>query len=180
MSDFVAACRREWSKLGVPDSVADDMAAEISADLADAASDGVSAEELLGDPTSFAAAWAAERGVIGLRDDPHRFEWRRGLVPVVLLLAVAAVAAGVAILATRPGSSSVSPLAVGRGPGAQVWTATPARPRSLVLTPVQTMFFAPSHGSNASTVAWIFIAVGGAGVVLTAVSWRVRRMPARA
>jgi hypothetical protein len=68
MSDFVEQCRGEWKRLGVPDSVAEEMAADLASDLRDAESEGVSAEELLGDsvfdPRSFAASWAAERGVI--------------------------------------------------------------------------------------------------------------------
>src|SRR6266702_238341 len=43
------------------------MAADLAADLKEAEADGVSPEEVLGsgafDPRSFAAAWAAERGV---------------------------------------------------------------------------------------------------------------------
>jgi hypothetical protein len=68
MSDFVEQCRGEWKRLGVPDPVAEEMAADLVSDLREAAAEGVSAEELLGssasDPRSFAASWAAERGVI--------------------------------------------------------------------------------------------------------------------
>ena len=67
-SDFVEQCRQEWSRLGVPDALAEEMAAELAADLKEAEADGISAEGLLGDsasdPRSFAASWAAERGVI--------------------------------------------------------------------------------------------------------------------
>src|SRR5581483_1115073 len=68
MSDFVEQCRREWKRLGVPDPVAEEMAADLATDLGEAAAEGMSAEALLGssvfDPRSFAASWAAERGVI--------------------------------------------------------------------------------------------------------------------
>lgn len=68
MNDFVQQCRREWKRLRVPDPVANEMAADLAADLKEAEAEGVSEEELLGtsafDPCSFAAAWAAERGVI--------------------------------------------------------------------------------------------------------------------
>jgi len=68
MSDFVQQCRREWERLRVPDSVANEMAADLAADLKEAETEGVSAEEVLGrsafDPRSFAASWATERGVI--------------------------------------------------------------------------------------------------------------------
>ena len=52
----------------MPDPVANEMAAELEADLQEAEAEGASAEEVLGtgafDPRSFASAWAAERGVI--------------------------------------------------------------------------------------------------------------------
>ena len=68
MSDFVEQCRREWKRLGVSDPLADEMAADLASDLSEAEADGVSVQELLGgsafDPPSFAAAWAAERGII--------------------------------------------------------------------------------------------------------------------
>jgi hypothetical protein len=68
MSDFVEQCRLEWKRLGVSDPLADEMAADLTADLAEAEADGVSADELLGssasDPRFLAASWAAERGII--------------------------------------------------------------------------------------------------------------------
>ena len=33
MSEFVDECRREWHRLGVPDPVANEMAADLTADL---------------------------------------------------------------------------------------------------------------------------------------------------
>ena len=68
MSDFVEQCRREWRRLNVPDPLAEEMAADLASDLREAEADGVSAEEFLGssafDARSFAASWAAERGII--------------------------------------------------------------------------------------------------------------------
>lgn len=68
MSEFVDECREEWRRLGVPDPVANEMAADLTADLREAESEGVSAEEVLGtgafDPRSFAGDWARERGVV--------------------------------------------------------------------------------------------------------------------
>ena len=68
MNEFVEECRREWKRLRVPDPAANEMAAELAADLQEAEAEGVSAEDLLGsgafDPRSFATAWAAERGLI--------------------------------------------------------------------------------------------------------------------
>jgi hypothetical protein len=60
MSDFVEQCRSEWKRLGVPDPLAEEMAADLASDLRDAEGEGVSAEEYLGssvfDPRSFAAS----------------------------------------------------------------------------------------------------------------------------
>jgi hypothetical protein len=68
MNDFVEQCRAEWKRLGVPDPLAEEMASDLTSDLAAAEADGVSAEEFLGssffDPRSFASSWARERGVI--------------------------------------------------------------------------------------------------------------------
>src|SRR5262249_6625359 len=62
-------CRREWQRLSVPDQVANEMAADLKADLEEAEAEGASPEAVLGseafDPRSFAASWAAERGVVG-------------------------------------------------------------------------------------------------------------------
>lgn len=60
MSDFVEQCLREWERLRVPAPVANEMAADLAADLEEAEAEGVSAEEVLGrsafDPRSFAAS----------------------------------------------------------------------------------------------------------------------------
>ena len=66
MNAFVEECRREWKRLGVPDGLAEEMAAELESDLAEAEADGVSAAEMLGesDPRRFAANWARERGLV--------------------------------------------------------------------------------------------------------------------
>jgi hypothetical protein len=66
MPAFIEECRSEWKRLGVPESMADEMATELEADLAEAEADGVSAAEILGesDPRRFAAMWAGERGLV--------------------------------------------------------------------------------------------------------------------
>jgi hypothetical protein len=68
MNDFVEQCLREWKRVGVADAVANEMAADLDADLRDAAADNVAPEEVLGngifDAPSFARSWAAARGVI--------------------------------------------------------------------------------------------------------------------
>ena len=77
MSTYVEECRREWKRLGVPDLLADEMATELEADLAEAEADGVSAAEMLGesDPRRFAASWAKERGLVG---EPRPKKSRKG------------------------------------------------------------------------------------------------------
>ena len=68
MNDFVEECRREWRRLRVPDPIANEMAADLQADLDEAEAEGASAEAVLGtaafDARSFAASWAAERGFV--------------------------------------------------------------------------------------------------------------------
>ena len=76
---FWRRSKRRWRdarvRRGVPAGVeaarrarllADEMAAELEADLAEAEADGVSAAEMLGesDPRRFAANWARERGLV--------------------------------------------------------------------------------------------------------------------
>jgi len=87
MSPFVEECRREWDRLGVPDLLADEMATELEADLAEAEADGVSAAEIVGesDPRRFAATWASERGLVSEPAPPKR---RRRVWPWVVVAAV--------------------------------------------------------------------------------------------
>lgn len=108
---FVEECRREWARLGVPDEVAEEMAAELRADLADAAADDVPAEELLGagafDARGFAASWASERGVVPARR--KRALPRPGLLAGALA-AVAAVGLAAGLLSTRSTTPKHVPL----------------------------------------------------------------------
>ena len=96
MSQFVEECRREWRRLGVPDPAAEEMACDLAADLAEAEAEGASAQHVLGtsafDPRSFAAAWAAERGLVQAPPADDGGPERRSRVPAVL--------AGTAVIAT--------------------------------------------------------------------------------
>jgi hypothetical protein len=68
VNEFVEKCRREWRRLRVPAAVADEMAAELDADLDEADAEGVAPEEVVGDDArAFAVAWAAERGFVAKR-----------------------------------------------------------------------------------------------------------------
>jgi hypothetical protein len=111
MSTFVEECRREWKRLGVPDLMADEMATDLEADLAEARADGVSAAEMLGerDPRRFAASWARERGLVAEQQPPKKR--RKGLwiglaVGLVLLLIVALPALALITLGSSRESSS--------------------------------------------------------------------------
>ena len=48
MSEFLDECRQEWQRLGVPDPIANEMAADLAADIEEAESEGGSAEDVLG------------------------------------------------------------------------------------------------------------------------------------
>jgi hypothetical protein len=107
MSEFVEQCRREWRRLGVPDPLAEEMATDLASDLREAEGEGVSAEELLGtsvfDPPSFAAAWAAERGIIP-NQQSQRASHRKpvSLVAFTATAAIALIVAAVLLLTGEP------------------------------------------------------------------------------
>lgn len=113
MSDFVEQCRKEWRRLGVPTDAANEMAADLSADLAEAEADGASPEEVLGngvfDARTFAATWAAARGLV---EPPvlRPATWRQLLRPLVLagVVSVGFVLAGLAVLGRGHASFAVS------------------------------------------------------------------------
>jgi len=117
MTDFVEQCRLEWKRLGVPDSLAEEMAADLASDLEAAEADGVSPEELLGasafDPRAFAASWAAERGVIPT--PPGRRNARRRPLVLVAFTAVAALALIVAVLLLLTGQPKATLTATSSG-----------------------------------------------------------------
>jgi len=152
MSDFVDQCRREWRRLGVPDPLADEMAADLASDLGEAEAEGVSAEELLGssafDPRSFAASWAAERGIIP--EPPARVTRPRRPLVLVAFTALAALTLIVAALLLLTGQPKVS-LVTTRSAHAGVLPA-PAAP-----------FFPPGtsrqvlHANTSAPVEWILL-----------------------
>jgi hypothetical protein len=91
------------------------MAADLATDLTEAEADGVSAEEFLGgsafDPRSFAASWAAERGIIP--EPPSRGNARRRPLVLVAFTALAAIALIVAALLLLTGQPKVALVASG-------------------------------------------------------------------
>ncbi len=111
MSDFVDQCRREWKRLGVPDPLAEEMAADLASDLKEAEDEGVSTEELLGtsafDPRSFAASWAAERGIIPLPPSRGTSHKPRVLVAFTAIAAIALIGSALLLLTGQPKLSLV-------------------------------------------------------------------------
>lgn len=178
MSDFVSECRQEWKRLRVPDAVADEMAAELAADLSEAAAEGVQAEEVLGpggaDPRSFAASWAAGRGVIQPRTK-KRPGTRSLVLAATVALSAAALAAGVAILATPPGTTSALPPTTvfsPDGPTAQGGTVWVSRSSGELTVAIDgNLFRSGGQGTTTRVVAWSLLIAGVAGLVLTALGW---------
>jgi hypothetical protein len=164
MSDFVEQCRREWKRLRVPDPVANEMAADLAADLEEAEAEGVSAEEVLGrsafDPRSFAASWAAERGVIpsAITTAQQESASRKPLIFAVLvpLTVIAVIGAALIALPVRSGS-----VAIARQP--PVPLALPAPSGLSVLN---------SGPFAAEALAWILLLlIATVGVVVAAWLW---------
>jgi hypothetical protein len=111
VNEFIEECRREWKRLGVPDPVANEMAADLAADLQQAEDEGASAEEVLGtgafDPRSFASAWATERGVVK-RPAPSGYRLaRRSRLPAAAIAMFALVAIVGAVLMIGASSGQV-------------------------------------------------------------------------
>jgi hypothetical protein len=68
MSDVMSTCRSTWKRLAVPASARADLESELSADLAEAAVDGVDATTFVGgNPAAFAREWALARGLVRAR-----------------------------------------------------------------------------------------------------------------
>lgn len=142
MNDFVAQCRAEWKRLGVADPLADEMAADLASDLREAEAEGVSAEELLGssffDPRSFAASWAAERGIIPA---PSAVEsGRRRPRVLVAFTALAAVTVVVAALLLATGEPRVTVVASRTARPAAILPPGPARqvfPQANTAAPIE-------------------------------------------
>jgi hypothetical protein len=169
VNEFVADCRTEWRRLGVADPVADEMAAELAADLDEAEAEGTPIEQVLGadafEPRAFAAAWAAERGLLRQRRANVR------LAAAAAAFALAAIVGGVLVLASAPSTSAGAPPA--RPEPRLVWPrgTTPPPPGSelRVVAAPQALAAGTAEsddsGVDARAVGWIVLAVGLAGLV---------------
>ncbi len=170
MNEFVEECRREWKRLGVAAPVANEMAADLEADLREAASEGVSAEEVLGtgafDPRSFAAAWAAERGVVA-RPQAASAGPRiaTGLLRRWGVLAVVAASALVACIGAA--------LALRRSASSEAFGSPFAAPVPQWRFPVPAGFATPMQldGGHAAELGMILIVVGVLGFVFATLAW---------
>lgn len=120
MTEFIEECRREWKRLGVPDPIANEMAADLTADIDEAEAEGGSAEDVLGtslfEPRRFAAAWAGARGVTArtaawspppLAGRGHR-RWYRPALTLALVAAAFLTAVGAAALIVGRHSTAVA------------------------------------------------------------------------
>jgi hypothetical protein len=154
MSDFVEQCRKEWRRLGVADPLADEMAADLASDLEEAEAEGISAEELLGssssDPRSFAASWAAERGIVPVPS--NRGNTRRRSLVLVAFTALAAVAVIVSALMLATGEPKL----------------TLARTRT---TPAGTSRSVVHSVSAASPIVWLLLLLAIAALGFAAWMW---------
>src|SRR5262249_14514371 len=164
--DFIEQCRREWKRLRVPDFAANEMAADLEADLNEAEAEGVPAEELLGtsafDPRSFAASWAAERGVIppARHGDGHPRKLLM-LAAIATLAVLALIGAAVALLAARTGSVATAPLSLPRSHGAVPVAPPPPSAPSAV----------PVGDFGAHAVGWILLLLAILGIIASTWLW---------
>ena len=142
MSDFVEQCRLEWKRLGVSDQLADEMATDLTADLAEAEADGVSAEALLGtsaaDPRSFAADWAAERGIVPPPSrQPDARRSRRVLMAFTMLAATALIVSAVLLATGQPQVALVTSTPTHAVPPSSTLPVPPGRVTASAATPIE-------------------------------------------
>lgn len=139
MNEFVEQCRSEWRRLGVPDPLAEEMAADLTFDLEEAKAEGVSVAEYLGrsasDPHSFAASWASERGIIPAL--PGTKTARRAPVALVAFTAFAALTVIVAASLLASGQPKVSLTARTRPGGSSTSSGTVHRVQASAAAPVE-------------------------------------------
>jgi hypothetical protein len=164
VSKFIKECRREWKRLGVPDAVANEMTADLKADLEQAEAEGASREDVLGsavfDPRSFAASWAAERGVAEPPATRERLPRSSLAIAAIAALLIAVIGVGLAMVASRSGvSAAIHPTAL--LPRAQAGEAP-----ALVVH---------GHGPGIHVVGRILLIVGILGLLFTllwSLMWR--------
>jgi hypothetical protein len=174
MTRFVDECQKEWRRLGVPTAEANEMAADLEADLAEAQADGASPEQVLGngyfDPRSFAASWALARGFV--RPAPHgrdsiTIRIRSLVLGFCALVGVLLAAAGLTIVIGSGFGRSGVAVAVRQG------FIGPGSPRVAFLPPNARRFIFPAIGGGTFELwGWLFLAVGLILIVVTLFIWR--------
>lgn len=174
MSEFVEECRLEWRRLGVPDPVANEMAADLAADLEEAQAEGGSPEDVLGnsafDPRRFAAAWATARGVTGRPITERQSFWRPPVaIAVTVLLSALTVGAGLIVLFGLHGRSfffASHRIVVNAGP---IRVFPPVARRIVIPGPLGPFVGTPIEGVGVQPIALALLIVGVVGLGLLAV-----------
>jgi hypothetical protein len=174
VSEFVEECRREWRRLGVPDPVANEMAADLTADLEEAEAEEGSPEDVLGnsafEPRRFAAAWAVARGVTD-PPPPDRSFFRRPLaIALTTLLGALTAGAGLVLLVGLRGHSvAFAARRIVAGPGPTRFFG-PGPGRIAVPGPLGPPFDG-THiaGVDLYPLAWLLLIVGIVGLALLGV-----------
>jgi hypothetical protein len=171
VNEFIDECRREWRRLGVPDPIANEMVADLTADIEEAESEGGSAEDVLGnsafDPRRFAGSWAIARGVTGPPvSTPPRRRWP------ALAIGIAGCAALLAVVAAV--------VAGGRQSSAAVSSVSRIGPRSVRVfpgSPIVLQHFQHFPGVAIFALLLLVVGVGGVGLaVLYLTSWNGTRI----
>jgi hypothetical protein len=175
VNEFIKECRREWKRLRVSDPVADEMAADLAADLDEAEDEGATPQEVLGsgasDPRSFAASWAAERGVIPSPRLASRLPTRALTLAATAALAVIAALGAALVIFASPEAS---------GPEVFLGVLPPSPSRVTVLAVAPDMPpQANDSGVDINTAGSILLIVGLAGIILSLVFllWSSRARP---
>ncbi len=183
MNEFVEECRREWRRLGVPDPIANEMAADLTADIEEAEAEGGSAEDVLGssafDPRRFAASWAVARGVTGpLAPDRMRRQWPVLAISVTVFATLTAMAA-VALAVGRHSAAVAAPvrriLAGPRLP--QLFGPGPVAPPFRYFVPGPPFALRDIGGFDILALILLLVAVVGLGIAILYWSpWCRRRL----
>jgi hypothetical protein len=163
VNEFVEECRREWQRLGVPEPVANEMAADLTADIEEAESEGGTVEDVLGngafDPRRFAGSWAVARGVTA----PPVSTSRRRRWPALAFGTVG----GAALLALT-GAILVG----GRQSAAAISAVSRNGPRSVRVFPGSSIVLKHfQHFPGVAIFALLLLVVGVVGVGLAVLYW---------
>ena len=172
MSEFVEECRREWRRLGVSDPVANEMAADLTADLEEAEAEGGSLEDVLGnsafDPRRFAASWAVARGVTGSPNAERWPLWRpRVAIALTVLLGALTLGAAWVLVGLRGQSVAIAARRIVAGPG-PIRVFPPRVGRIVIPGPLGPFVSTTMGGVDVHPLAWMLFMIGVVGLGLLA------------